>query len=168
MFPGIRTVLLALTLSGLAGTAVQAQDAQIAFKGLRSGAGKPVEVVADLLEVSEKDNEARFRGHVIVTQGEMKLSSDDLLVTYTKADKTTIDSLHATGNVLMSTPAEAAKGAEATYQPNSGNLTMTGDVLLTQGQSVMTGSKLIVDLNTGKGRMEGRVKTLLQTGTTTP
>jgi lipopolysaccharide export system protein LptA len=39
---------------------------------------------------------------------------------------------------------------------------MTGEVLLTQGGNVMSGQKLTVDLTAGTGRMDGRVKTILQ------
>jgi len=46
----------------------------------------------------------------------------------------------------------------------TGRLVMTGDVLLTQGASVMSGQKLDVDLKTGVGRMDGRVRTILQPG----
>ena len=37
---------------------------------------------------------------------------------------------------------------------------MTGDVLLTQGTSALSGKQLTVDLNTGTGVMEGRVQTV--------
>ena len=39
---------------------------------------------------------------------------------------------------------------------------ITGDVLLTQGDNVMSGQKLTVDLKTGMGHMDGRVRTVLQ------
>lgn len=42
---------------------------------------------------------------------------------------------------------------------------MTGDVLLTQGESVMSGQKLSVNLRSGTGQMDGRVRTILQPGT---
>lgn len=164
----LKLLSLSIALGASLALPLAAQEAQLAFKGLKSGAGQPVEVTADVLEVSQKEGEARFKGHVIVTQGQLKLSSDDLLVTYVKGDQSKVDTLHATGNVLMSTPSEAAKASEALYTLTSGNLVMMGDVLLTQGQSVISGQKLSVDLNSGTGRMEGRVKTVLQTGTTTP
>ncbi|WP_420353073.1 hypothetical protein [Paenirhodobacter sp.] len=41
---------------------------------------------------------------------------------------------------------------------------MTGDVVLKQGPNVMSGQKLMVDLRSGTGRMDGRVRTILQPG----
>ena len=43
---------------------------------------------------------------------------------------------------------------------------MTGDVILTQGPNALSGERLIVDLTSGTGRMEGRVRTIFQTGNT--
>ena len=39
-----------------------------------------------------------------------------------------------------------------------------GGVILTQGQNALSAERMIVDLNTGKATLEGRVKTILQTG----
>jgi lipopolysaccharide export system protein LptA len=41
---------------------------------------------------------------------------------------------------------------------------MTGNVILTQGQSALSSNKMVVDLNTGQATLEGRVKSILQTG----
>jgi lipopolysaccharide export system protein LptA len=41
-------------------------------------------------------------------------------------------------------------------------ITMSGDVILTQGQNVVHGERLIVNLKTKEGRIEGgRVQTLI-------
>ena len=141
-----------------------AQQTAIAFKGLRAGAGQPVEITADSLSVDEQASNATFSGHVLAVQGDLKLASDTLLVTYVKGDKTKIDTLTADGQVLMSTPTEAAQGAKAVYSLTDRQIEMTGDVVLTQGTSVMSGNRLVVDLNSGTGHMDGRVKTILQPG----
>ncbi len=65
------------------------------------------------------------------------------------------------GGVTLTSPTEAAEGREAVYTVTSGEVVMTGDVLLTQGGSTIAGQKLIVDLDTGTGRMDGRVKTVI-------
>jgi len=45
---------------------------------------------------------------------------------------------------------------------------MTGDVLLTQGTSALSGKVLTVDLTTGTGVMEGRVQTVFVPGSAAP
>ncbi|MBS0564356.1 MAG: LptA/OstA family protein [Proteobacteria bacterium] len=146
------------------GQAADAQQTAIAFKGLKAGAGQPVEITADSLAVDEQASTATFTGHVLAVQGDLKLSSDSLLAVYVKGEKSRIDTLTATGNVLMSTPTEAAQGAKAVYSLTGRQIEVTGDVVLTQGTSVMSGNRLVVDLDAGTGHMDGRVKTLLQPG----
>jgi lipopolysaccharide export system protein LptA len=41
---------------------------------------------------------------------------------------------------------------------------MTGDVLLTQGQAAIRGGRLVIDLKSGAGRMEGGVTTTFVPG----
>lgn len=151
---------LVLTLAQPAG----AEGAAIAFKGLRAGAGEPVEITADNLSISEADVQGTFSGNVLVVQGDLRLSADQLLVSYLDGDRKKIDKLTATGNVLLSTPTEAAQGASAVYSLTTRQIEMTGDVLLTQGGSVMSGNRLVVDLTKGTGQMSGRVRTVLQPG----
>lgn len=156
----IYVLTFAAVLSQMA--TAHAQEASIAFEGLQAGAGEPVEITADQLEVTQSASTAEFTGHVLVIQGGLRLSSDTLTVEYVEGDKTRIDRLIAEGNVLLSTPAEAAQGARAVYLLTSQELEMTGDVVLTQGGNVMSGEKLLVDIAEGTGRMDGRVRTILQ------
>jgi lipopolysaccharide export system protein LptA len=59
---------------------------------------------------------------------------------------------------------DAAEGDEAIYTLADRVVVMTGDVLLTQEQSAISGEVLTVQLDDGTGVMEGRVRTILQTG----
>ena len=63
---------------------------------------------------------------------------------------------------LVTGPTEAAEGRDAVYTVDSGTVVMTGNVMLTQGQNALSGQKLVVDLKSGTGPMEGRVKTIFQ------
>ena len=160
----IRALSAALLLWGLCPLGATAQEATLAFEGLRSGAGQPVEITADLLSVNQKESTATFSGNVVVIQGELRLSADEILVDYVQGDKSKIDKLHANGHVLLATSSEAAEAENAVYSLTTKQIEMTGNVLLTQKDSAITGQKLIVDLTTGTGKMEGRVKTVLQPG----
>jgi lipopolysaccharide export system protein LptA len=145
------------------GSLAQTQGgAPVAFSGLKGEAGKPVEITADVLEVSQKDNQAVFKGNVLVVQGELRLSSDQLTVEYVEGDRTKIDRLIAEGNVLLSTAVEAAKAEHGIYFLATRDLELTGNVVLTQNGDMMAGEKLTVDIDAGTGRMQGRVKTILQ------
>lgn len=159
-----RALTAALVLSVLSPVAALAQGAQVAFGGIRADTSLPVEVTADQLAVNQTDGTATFTGNVLIAQGEMRLSAAEVLVEYGSEDRSRIERLHATGGVTLVSGADAAEAAEAVYTIGSGDVVMTGNVLLTQGGNTIAGQTLTVDLKTGTGRMEGRVKTVLQPG----
>jgi lipopolysaccharide export system protein LptA len=137
----------------------QAEGAAVAFGGLRGDPTLPVEVTADQLRVNQADATALFTGNVVVGQGLLRMTSAELLVEYDEAGQA-ISRMHATGGVTLVNGAETAEAQEAVYTIADGIVVMTGDVLLTQGTSAISGSRLNVDLNAGTGLMEGRVTTV--------
>lgn len=143
-----------------------AQGTQVPLSGFKTDPDAPIEVTADKLQVNQGDGTALFTGNVIAAQGKMRMSSATLHVTYAKAtdgQKGKIKTLRASGGVtIVTSPTEAAQSKDALYTIDSGTVVMTGSVLLTQGQSVLSGQKLVVDLRSGMGTMEGRVRTTLQ------
>jgi lipopolysaccharide export system protein LptA len=141
-----------------------AQGTEVSFGAIRADKDLPVEVTADQLNVNQNDGTAIFTGNVIVIQGEMRLTAPRLQVEYGTEDQSEIESLHATGGVTMVSGPEAAEAQEAVYTVAAGEVVLTGDVLLTQKGSTMSGQQLFVNLDTGTGRMEGRVKTILLPG----
>ena len=156
-----RALFLGLALMGA--TPALSQQAAIDFGGLSQDTSLPVEVAADNLDVNQNDGSAVFTGNVLVTQGEMKLSADRIQVSYAGGDEGRIKTLNAIGAVTLVNGAEAAEAGEAVYDIDEGNVVMTGDVLLTQGQTALSGNRLVIDLTSGTGRMEGRVRTIFQT-----
>lgn len=135
-----------------------AQTAGIAFGGIKGDPTLPVDVTSQSLTINQKDGSAEFAGTVLVIQGAMRLSADLLRVEY-KADKSGIARLFATGNVLLVNATDAAASDEAVYTVDLGQVMMLGNVRLTQGETILTAPKMIVDLKTGLGTLEGGVKT---------
>ncbi|WP_428928812.1 lipopolysaccharide transport periplasmic protein LptA [Marinibacterium sp. SX1] len=154
-----RLTCLALT-AGLLAQAAAAQGTNLAFGGLQADTSQPVEVTADALDVDQADGTAVFTGNVVVGQGVMRLSATEVLVVY-KQDRSGIERLVATGDVVLVNGPDAAEAEKADYTIDSGIIVMTGDVLLTQGQNALSGERLNVDLAAGTARMTGRVRTIL-------
>ena len=159
----IQKLALSALLALCVATAAAAEGTNVAFGGLKADTSLPVEMNADSLAVNQTDGTAVFTGNVLVTQGAMKLSAQEIRVEYT-ADKKGIDKLYATGRVLLVNASDAAEADQAIYTIASGEVVMTGNVLLTQGQAAMSSQKLIIDLKSGNGRMEGRVTTTFTPG----
>lgn len=158
-------VLGAMVLSALGALA---QETVVPFGGIKHDNSLPVEIVADSLNVDQATATAEFVGSVQVAQGTLKITADKISVKYA-SDETgatgEIESLHAFGHVLFTNGAEAAEGAEAEYLVATGIVTMTGDVMLTQGSNAMSGQSLRIDLTNGSASVEGRVQTIFQPAT---
>lgn len=155
-----RATSLALMISILSALPVVAQT--VAFGGMKADTNAPVEVSADQLSVNQTTGKAEFSGNVLIGQGQMKLSADKVVVQYVQGDTQKIDNLDATGNVTLVNGPDAAEAKQAIYEVASGNITLIGDVLLTQGQNVMSGERMVVNLSDGTAQVNGRVRSVLQ------
>ena len=93
-----------------------------------------------------------LRGRAEVTQGGNRLRADAIRGFTSNGDLTRIE---ASGGVYFVTPDQSMKGDRAVYTLNDGNVVVTGDVILTQGKSVLTGSRLVYNVRTETARIEG-------------
>ncbi|MFZ3580759.1 lipopolysaccharide transport periplasmic protein LptA [Loktanella sp. DJP18] len=129
--------------------------------GVNADPDAPVEVTADSLNVDQDTGSAVFTGNVVIGQGDLRLSAPEVRVTY-GADTGDITRLQASGGVTFATATEAAEAQEADYDLAGGQLTLTGEVLLTQGQSALSADSMVLDLTSGTAQMSGRVRTVFQ------
>ncbi|MBA4490899.1 lipopolysaccharide transport periplasmic protein LptA [Paracoccus sp. S1E-3] len=155
-----RAACLALTIPMLMALPALAQT--VAFGGMKADTSAPVELAAESLTVNQTTGKAEFNGNVLIGQGQMKLSADKVVVEYVQGDTQKIDNLDATGNVTLVNGPDAAEARQAIYDVASGNITLIGDVLLTQGQNVLSGERMVVNLSDGTAQMDGRVRSVLQ------
>jgi lipopolysaccharide export system protein LptA len=117
---------------------------------------EPIEIVANTLDVQQDRRTATFAGDVVAQQGVMMLKADKVQVAYgAQGGANTFERLEATGKVFISTPMETAQGNAATYEVGPGIITLTGAVVLTRGENVLRGERLVLNLANGTSRMEG-------------
>ena len=159
----VRTIRLAALALGVAvlASAAYGQGATVAFGGIKSDTSQPVEVTADQLSVNQTDGTATFTGNVVVIQGDLRLGATTVRVEYATDDRTRVERIVASGGVTLVSADEAAEAKDAVYTVANGQVVMTGDVLLTQNGGTIAGQKLSVDLKTGTGQMDGRVRTII-------
>ncbi|MFD1695622.1 lipopolysaccharide transport periplasmic protein LptA [Roseibium aestuarii] len=162
-------VATGLMLAGLA--PASAQTFSNAFAGFGSNDAEPIQIEAESLEVQDKSNSATFTGNVVVSQGESQLKTQNLVVFYAGSAagnvQQSISRLEARGRVYISSKDQTATGDEASFDMDRQIMVMTGDkVVLSQGENVVVGNKLTVNLKTGKADLQapstGRVKVLIQ------
>ena len=147
----------------IASANVLAAQTNVDLGGLTVDTTAPIEVTADSLAIDQDTGRAIFDGNVIIGQGDLRITAGNVAVVY-GSDTSEIAELIASGGVTFVTATEAAEAQEARYDITAGILTLTGDVLLTQGASAISAGSMVINVTTGTASMEGRVRTVLQQG----
>ena len=135
--------LLALPTMGGAQTRPNSSDQPISFG---ADAGEYV------------GNTVTLRGRAELVQGDNRLRAD----TVSGLNQTGESRIEASGNVYFVTPEQTIRGDSAVYTTADDMIVVTGDVILTQGQNVLTGSRLTYNVRTQSARIEaagqGRIR----------
>jgi lipopolysaccharide export system protein LptA len=170
----MKRMLAALVTLGLA-----AVPAGGAFAQLATGSNAPIDVTADQLVAQNQACVATWKGSVEALQGTARLRADTLSI-YEKAGAPenqtqgqtqaaglggvqgkcsgTADKMIADGSVYYATPQEVVKGDHAVYLADNKTITVTGDVVISQGKNVVVGDRLVIDTATGQATMESDAK----------
>jgi lipopolysaccharide export system protein LptA len=155
-----------------------------ALQGFSQNRNQPVQIEAASLEVRDKEKRATFSGNVKVVQGDTTMRCKSLVVFYEQQGQqnqqagaqamkaaapgpggsSSISRLEATGGVTVTQKDQVATGERAEFDMKSNTVTLKGNVVVTQGQNVMRGDQLVVDLTTGVSKVggSGPVKLLIQ------
>ena len=134
-------VAVAATAAAVLGGAALAQIARD---------GGPIAMGADRLEVIDAEGADVIRAFHARRQGPS--APNDAPGSNLRGD---IERMVATGNVYFVTPTQVVRGDEATYTRSTDTIVVTGDVILTQGENVLTGSRLTVQVASGRATMDG-------------
>jgi lipopolysaccharide export system protein LptA len=144
---------------------------------------QPVQIEAASLEVRDKNKMATFSGDVQVVQGDTTMKCQKLVVFYgqevgiaqagaqggapapdAKPAATSalpgpkgaqnIRRIEARGGVTVITKDQNASGDLGVYDLLAKTITLTGNVVVSQGQNVIHGERVVVDTVTGNARVE--------------
>jgi lipopolysaccharide export system protein LptA len=146
-----------------------------ALQGFSQNRDKPLKISSASLEVRDKDKVATFSGDVHLVQGDTTLRSKTLMVFYddeadAKSDaqkppkpaagadaapiSQQIRRVEAKGGVLVTQKDQTATGDSGIFDMQANTVTLLGSVVISQGQNVVRGDRLTVDLNSGVSRVE--------------
>src|SRR3954469_23601482 len=159
MHMGKAGIILAIAaLAGSSGHAQVKQEQPIsALKGHNSNA--PVDVQADRLEVQDRSDRAIFAGNVHVTQAELTLETPRLTVAYSGGqannNNVQIHRLDAAGGVVVRSPSETARGDFGIYDLDRKLITLLGNVQLNRENNQVNGSRLVIDIDSGRAVVDG-------------
>ena len=154
-----RYALLFSAATALAGAAftqgafAQGKDPVSALRGHDSNA--PIDVDADRIEVQDRSDRAIFAGNVKVRQASLSLDTERLTVAYSSSGGVQIRRLDAAGGVVVRSPSETARGNFGIYDLDKKLITLVGDVQLRRAGSQVMGSRLVIDLDSGRAVIDG-------------
>jgi lipopolysaccharide export system protein LptA len=151
-------IILATVVGATAAFAQVKQDQPTsALKGHNTNA--PVDVTSDRIEVQERADRAVFTGNVHATQADLTLDTQRLTVAYSGGQANNsnlqINRLDAAGGVVVRDPTETAKGDFGIYDLDRKLITLIGNVQLNRDSNQVNGSRLIIDLNSGRAVIDG-------------
>jgi lipopolysaccharide export system protein LptA len=171
-------VTLALLASGLAVAQAQRPASAPPVQSLLQGGqdkDQPVQIEAASLEVRDKNKMATFSGDVQVVQGDTTMKCQKLIVFYGQEvgiaqngapapdakpapagpkGAQNIRRIEARGGVTVITKDQNASGDLGVYDLIAKTITLTGNVVVSQGQNVIHGERVVVDTVTGNARVE--------------
>lgn len=163
----------------LISTSAAAQGLHSGQRGLLPGASgqdkdQPIQIDARSLEVHDKSKTATFSGNVKVVQGDTTMTCRTLVVFYGQEigiagnkpvpaskpapgaapDPQNIRRIEARGGVTVVSKDQSASGDLGVYDLASKTITLSGNVVVTQGKNVIHGARVIVDTVTGNAHVE--------------
>ena len=123
-----------------------------------SASNAPVEITADTMEWMNEKGIAVARGNADAVQGRYRLRAD-VLTAYIDQGETAapnrIRRIDAEGNVVLTTPTESARGKVGAYDVERRVAVLEGSVVLVQGNNVLRGEHLTMDLVSGRSTLQG-------------
>lgn len=111
---------------------------------------KPIAFGAN--ELTRTETRVLMRGAAEFTQGETRLRANAAEAYVLNGTLTRVE---ASGDVFFVTVDQTVRADRATYTPESDLIILTGDVILVQGENVLTGGRLTYNTRTEAARMEG-------------
>jgi lipopolysaccharide export system protein LptA len=158
-------VALSLTLCSANQVLAQPKNAQgsagspplLDGKAFDDSFGKlPTNVTADSLSFNSQKRVFAYQGNVIVTQGDMRLTSKLLEGAYNELNQ--LQKLTAKGDVLITKQDIQASGQTAIYDAVASIITLTDNPQLSQNESILTADRIKIYLKENRSQAEGDVR----------
>lgn len=141
-----------------------------------SSDGGPIEITAERGELDDVKRMAKYMGKVDIIQGEARLRAEAVTIHYrAREDESAsgglggaiggLEKIIAERNVYYITTKEKVKADNGVYNAETGDITLTGNVKVTNADGVIVGETLVIQVETGRYVMdggEGRVRTVIE------
>ncbi|WP_339744204.1 LptA/OstA family protein [uncultured Maricaulis sp.] len=113
---------------------------------------QPLDTIAERIENLDSEGRTILSGNVDITQGDRRIMADRVELVWTQpanGGRGDIERVIATGQVRYFSPLQNATGDRGVYEMGSDTITLTGDVVITQGENVITTTRFVSNLTSG-------------------
>ena len=159
-------VVVVLALLGRPDVAVYAAAAA-KDEGGKGGGGfefnkkDPIYITSDWMEVDQKKNTIAYKGRVVTIQNDMTMRSETLTAYYDPEMKQ-MKQIVAEGKVNATQGNRVATGDKAVFDDKAKTVTLTGSPVMRQGNSQVSGVKVVYYIEQDKATAEGDGKVRVQ------
>ena len=150
---------VALAVALFAALPAHAQTTDL-FSGFSKKGNGPIEVDAQTLEIVEDGDEriSTFSGGVTVRRGDTTMKAAQIKLFSAKdsdaSDQNGFRRMEATGTVYVNSGKQTITGSQAVVDNKAQTIVLSGNVVLSQGKDVLAADRLVIDMATGKARVE--------------
>jgi lipopolysaccharide export system protein LptA len=114
----------------------------------------PIFITSDWMEVDQKKNTITYKGRVVTVQAEMTMRSETLTAYYDPEMKQ-MKQIIAEGKVNATQGNRVATGQKAVFDDQAKTVTLTGSPMMRQGNSQVSGVKIIYFIEQDRSIVEG-------------
>lgn len=137
---------------------------KINFKGetetVITSQGTPIRITSENgMNINQTDKTITAHKNVVVKQKNQTITADKIVAYYVEHAKkgdSKISKIVAEGHVTASNQSQKITGDSGVYNPRSGLMEMTGNVVLHHGKNQAKGTKATLNLKTGKSSLTAR------------
>ena len=162
----LRLLLLVLILSepnNAAGAAAAStkEEGKKGSSGFELNKKDPIYITADWMEVDQTKNTIIYKGRVVTVQTDMTMRSE-ILTAYIDPETKKMKQIIAEGKVNATQGNRVATGEKAVFDDAAKTVTLTGSPVMRQGNSQVSGVKIIYYTEQDKSVTEGDGKVRVQ------
>ena len=147
-------------VSAYAAAAAKEEDAK-AGASFEFNKKDPIYITADWMEVDQKKNTISYKGRVVTVQNDMTMRSETLTAYYDPEMKQ-MKQIVAEGKVNAMQGNRVATSDKAVFDDKAKTVTLTGSPVMRQGNSQVSGVKVVYYIEQDKAVAEGDGKVRVQ------
>ncbi len=121
----------------------------------------PIYITADWMEADQTKNTITYKGRVVTVQAEMTMRSETLTA-YIDPETKQMKQIVAEGKVNATQGNRVATGDKAVFDDKTKTVTLTGSPVMRQGNSQVSGVKVVYFMDQDKAVAEGDGKIRVQ------